>query len=85
MIKAIVDCSSGEELYDKMSESELPTQEEIIQFKRNEIIKQLNELDQIVPRLLEDILEQGNFNVHPSKQEVIFEKQLLRKKLNEIK
>jgi hypothetical protein len=41
-------------------------------------LKELEQLDLIVPRILEDIVSQGNFNIHQSKLDVIARKQVLR-------
>lgn len=52
--------------------------------ERQEILNKLAKLDIEVPRILEDIIEQGNFNIHPSKMAVINEKIQLRQQLNNL-
>jgi hypothetical protein len=43
-----------------------------------ETLRRLQELDVIVPRIVEDIVEQGNFTLHQSKLDIILAKQALR-------
>lgn len=52
--------------------------------QRQMIINQLAELDKIVPRILEDIVVQGDFNLHQSKFDTITQKQGLRQQLQEL-
>ena len=47
-----------------------------------EIQAELEELDKIVPRVVEDILEQGGFVIHQSKIDIINKKEELRNKIN---
>jgi hypothetical protein len=55
--------------------------EQTNEFKSQQILQKLNELDKIVPRIVEDIVSQGNFNLHQSKIDVIEQKQILRQQL----
>ena len=48
---------------------------------RKQILQRLLKLDAIVPRIFEDIIEQGKFNLHESKIKIIEEKRLLRSQL----
>lgn len=43
-----------------------------------ETLRRLQELDVIVPRIVEDIVEQGEFTLHQSKLDIILAKQALR-------
>ena len=45
-------------------------------------LKELEKLDLIVPRILEDIISQGSFMIHQSKLDVISRKQTLREVLS---
>jgi hypothetical protein len=47
----------------------------------NSILDELKELDVIVPRIIEDIVAELGYEVHPSKQEVIDKKVQLRERL----
>lgn len=56
--------------------------DEAIKEEQIKLYKQeLQELDIIVPRIMEDIIEQGNFKLHQSKLDIIARKKELRKKL----
>ena len=48
------------------------------------ILLQLAQLDLIIPRVVEDIIEQGNFTIHQSKLDIINEKKSLRVQLSEM-
>ena len=48
------------------------------------IINQLLQLDLIIPRVLEDIIAQGNFTLHQSKLDIISQKEFLRQQLQEL-
>jgi hypothetical protein len=52
--------------------------------QKNIILNQLAQLDIIVPRIVEDIIEQGNFTIHQSKIDIITQKQTLRQQLQDL-
>lgn len=89
MNKIIIDCSTGSEQDIEM------TAEEIEQFNsqsaeniKNEQIERIKmrllELDHIVPRVLEDIIAQSEFSIHPTKLTIIAEKIQLRQQLQSL-
>ena len=61
-----------------------PTEEEILQMQINEIQRELENLDSVVPRILEDIIAQSNFTIHQSKLDVIARKVELREQLSNL-
>lgn len=48
------------------------------------IKNQLAQLDLIVPRIVEDIISQGNFTIHQSKLDIISQKESLRQQLQDL-
>lgn len=52
--------------------------------RKEQIIQTLNELDKEVPRIIEDIVSQGNFNLYQDKLDIIAQKQALRQQLQEL-
>jgi homoserine trans-succinylase len=52
--------------------------------KQAEILRQLAELDKVVTRVEEDLIEQLKIELHPKKLEVIAKKQALRQELAEL-
>lgn len=48
---------------------------------KQKIIDELKELDAQIPRVLEDIIEQSGYSLHPSKFAVLEKKKELRKQL----
>lgn len=61
-------------------EKQKPTVEQI----KREILQELADLDVIVPRVVEDIIVQGEFAIHQSKLDIIERKNQLRKLLTEV-
>lgn len=55
-----------------------------IEVQKNKIKSELNDLDKLIPRVLEDIIEQSGYTLHPSKLAVLEQKKELRKQLNEL-
>jgi hypothetical protein len=49
--------------------------------KQAEILRQLAELDKVVTRVEEDLIEQLQIELHPKKLEVMLKKQVLREEL----
>ena len=84
MIKTIVDCASGVEQVMEMTAEEMPTQSELNNQAKQNILNQLEQFDNIVPRILEDIIAQGNFTIHQSKLDIITQKQALRQQLQDL-
>jgi precorrin isomerase len=52
--------------------------------KQEKILRQLAELDKTISRILEDIVAQGNFNLHQSKLDIIAQKKALRQQLKDL-
>lgn len=57
-------------------------QESSNEYLIQQIKNELATLDSVVPRLLEDIIEQGNFTIHQSKIDIINQKKQLRIQLS---
>jgi hypothetical protein len=49
--------------------------------KKEKILLELKQLDVEIPRIIEDIIEQGNFTIHHNKQNIINTKKALRLQL----
>jgi hypothetical protein len=61
-----------------------PTDEELLQMQIREIQRELENLDQVVPRILEDIIAQSTFVIHQSKLDIIARKVILREQLSNL-
>jgi hypothetical protein len=81
--KVITFTNGAWEYFDIPTPQNIPelTEAQILQMQINEIQRELEILDSAVPRILEDIIEQGNFAIHQSKLDVIARKIELRLQL----
>jgi len=69
------------------SQNEIPrvlTEYEKKEKQKQNILFQLASLDLVVPRIVEDIIEQGEFNIHQSKLDIIKLKKSLREQLQQL-
>jgi hypothetical protein len=81
-IESIIKNNNG--VLDDYDVEEFTPFEPTIEEQKQSIINQLSKLDIIVPRVVEDILEQSKFTVHESKQAIINQKVALRAQLREL-
>lgn len=89
MVKRIYDCTKDEIIEIPLTEKEINEKQQAEsdhnqkQIKHN-ILKELQTLDMEIPRIVEDIIEQGNFIIHQSKIDKINRKKELRLELQSI-
>jgi hypothetical protein len=58
--------------------------EESVEFQKKKIQDELSKLDLTIPRIMEDIVEQGKFKIHETTQKAMDRKKELRKLLSEV-
>ena len=73
---------NGTAMVERSTEDKAPELALLEKVKQKQaILDRLAELDREVPRIVEDMLTQGNFTIYPAKQAIINEKQTLREQL----
>ena len=62
----------------------LEIEKESLNKQKQDILRELKELDKEIPRILEDIIEHTNFTPHKNKSDIIDRKKQLREQLKNL-
>ena len=67
-----------------IQEKNIKIEEEALNKQKQDILRELKELDKEIPRIIEDIIEHINYTPHKSKSDIIDKKKQLRQQLKNL-